>query len=171
MSQKLLCKFAPFNRIRKLMFFKSITFWVRRGQIDDRNNGKQLKNHVQILILIVNVQCEFRTRKFQTETIYLCTFIFFEIFWYRKIRKHRANMRNSFKYLFKRKFVFARISVDTNFFHKSEISYITNIFEKFLVDSLTIYRVRRHKTRHVDACSKYTGISNLGCPLKIFLSC
>ena len=32
--------------------------------------------------------------------------------------------------------------------------------------------VRRHKTRHVDACSKYTGISILGCCLlKIFLSC
>ena len=57
-------------------FFSNITICVRKGQIDSRKNNKQLKNYVQILTLIVNVQCEIFTRKFLTQTIYIDAFLF-----------------------------------------------------------------------------------------------
>ena len=47
---------------------------MRKGQIDSRKNCKQLKNYVQMLRLILNVQCEICTRKFLTETIYAFLF-------------------------------------------------------------------------------------------------
>ena len=79
MSQKWLCKFAPFTLRREFMFFLNVTFCVQKGQIDSRKNCKQLKNYVQILRLIVNVQCEICPPKFWTEAICLCIFILLKL--------------------------------------------------------------------------------------------
>ena len=61
------------------LFFLNITFCVQKGQIDSQKNCKQLKNYVQILRLIFNVQCEICPPKFWTEAICLCIFVLLKL--------------------------------------------------------------------------------------------